>query len=58
MRLTPAQIAVHQICGQKLPLDDDLPIGRFLKLKSLGGNRVILAVRPSRILCHVSACTL
>jgi hypothetical protein len=25
----------------------DLPIGRFLKSTSLGGNRVILAVRPS-----------
>ncbi len=23
----------------------DLPIGRFLKLKSVGGNRVILVVR-------------
>jgi hypothetical protein len=24
----------------------ELPVGRFLKFKSLGGNRVILGVRP------------
>lgn len=26
MRLIPAQIAVHQICGQNLPLDDNLSL--------------------------------
>ena len=26
MRLTPAQIAVHHICGQELPLDGDLSL--------------------------------
>lgn len=26
MRLTPAQIAIHHICGQELPLDDDLSL--------------------------------
>lgn len=26
MRLTPAQIAIHRICGQRLPLDDELSL--------------------------------
>jgi hypothetical protein len=26
LRLTPAEIAIHHICGQELPLDDELTL--------------------------------